>query len=276
MGILDAEFMRLALAAGIVVGAVAPAVGFFLVQRQLSLIGDGIGHIAFAGVALGYLVGVDPVVTALVASVGGAVGIERLRGMRETVGDQALALFFYGGIAAGVVMISSAGALNANLFSFLFGSILTVEPGDVVLVAVLGVVALGVVVFLYRGLVAVAVDEEAARASGLPVTAINVALAALAGLVVAISMRIVGILLIAALMALPVMTAARIARSLRSALLLAIAIGILAAVGGLVAAYYLDLAAGGAIVLLAALIFVARLAWEAMAPRGAGAEAPPS
>jgi zinc transport system permease protein len=275
MGILDAEFMRLALAAGIVVGAVAPAVGFFLVQRQLSLIGDGIGHIAFAGVALGYLVGVDPVVTALVASVGGAVGIERLRGMRETVGDQALALFFYGGIAAGVVMISSAGALNANLFSFLFGSILTVEPGDVVLVAVLGVVALGVVVFLYRGLVAVAVDEEAARASGLPVTAINVALAALAGLVVAISMRIVGILLIAALMALPVMTAARIARSLRSALLLAIAIGVLAAVGGLVAAYYLDLAAGGAIVLLAALIFVARLAWEAMAPRGAGAEAPP-
>jgi zinc transport system permease protein len=267
MSILDAEFMRLALTAGVIVGALAPAVGFFLVQRQLSLIGDGIGHLAFAGVALGYLLGVEPVATALVTSVGGAVGIERLRSMRKTAGDQALALFFYGGIAAGVVMVSSAGALNANLFAFLFGSILTVSRGDVLLVALLGLFALGVIVVLYRGLVAVAVDEEAARVSGVPVTAINVCLAALAGVTIAISMRVVGILLIAALMALPVMTASRIARTLRSALLLSMAIGVAVAVVGLVAAYYLDLAAGGTIVLAAALLFVARLAWEAVVDR---------
>jgi zinc transport system permease protein len=259
MSILDAEFMRLALAAGAIVGVLAPAVGFFLVQRQLSLIGDGIGHLAFAGVGAGYLLGVSPVATALVAAVGGAVGIERLRAVRGTVGDQSLALFFYGGIAAGVVMLSAADDLNANLFAFLFGSILTVSSGDLLLIAVLGIGGLAAIVFLYRGLVAIAVDEEAARVSGVPVGAINVCLVALAGVTVAISMRVVGILLIAALMVLPVMTASRLTGSLRAALVASMAIGFGVAVGGLALAYYLDLAAGGAIVLLAVAAYVATL-----------------
>ena len=260
MSILDAEFMRLALAAGAIVGVLAPAVGFFLVQRQLSLIGDGIGHLAFAGVGAGYLLGISPVLTALVAAVGGAVGIERLRSVRGTAGDQALALFFYGGIAAGVVMLSAAGDLNANLFAFLFGSILTVSSEDLILIAALVLGALAAIIFLYRGLVAVAVDEESARASGVPVEAINVCLVALAGVTVAISMRVVGILLIAALMVLPVMTASLLASSLRSALVLSMAIGLAVAVSGLVLSYYLDLAAGGAIVLLAAAAYLAVLA----------------
>ena len=143
MSILDAEFMRLAFATGAIVGVLAPAVGFFLVQRRMSLIGDGIGHVAFAGVAAGYLLGISPVATALVASVAGAIAIEWLRDAGTAAGDQALALVFYTGIAAGVVLISAAGALNANLFAFLFGSILTVTRGDLVLVAILGVVGLG-------------------------------------------------------------------------------------------------------------------------------------
>ena len=122
---LELEFMRLAFGAGAIVGVLAPAVGFFLVQRQLSLIGDGIGHVAFAGVAAGYLLGLPPVLTALVAAVGGAVAIEWLRARKHTAGDQALALVFYTGIAAGVVLVSMAGALDVNLFGFLFGSILT-------------------------------------------------------------------------------------------------------------------------------------------------------
>lgn len=272
MSILDAEFMRLALAAGAIVGVLAPAVGFFLVQRQLSLIGDGIGHLAFAGVAAGYLLGISPVATALVASVGGAVGIERLRSLRSTAGDQALALFFYGGIAAGVVMLSAADDLNANLFSFLFGSILTVTSDDLLLIGALGLTGLGAIVLLYRGLVAVAVDEESARVSGVPVDRINVCLVALAGVTVAISMRVVGLLLVAALMALPVMTASRLARSLRAALVLSMAIGFGVAVAGLVAAYYLDLAAGGAIVLIAVGAYVAALI---VGPRPGGRSATP-
>jgi zinc transport system permease protein len=255
MSLLDLEFMRLALATGAVVGVLAPAVGFFLVQRRMSLIGDGVGHVAFAGVAAGYLLGVSPVATALVASVAGAIGMEWLRSTHRTAGDQALALFFYGGIALGVVLISAADKLNANLFTFLFGSILTVTKGDLLLVAALGLAALGTVFALYRGLVAVAIDEEGARVSGVPVAALNVVLAALTGLTIALSMRIVGILLIAALMVLPVMTASRIAASLQSSIVLAMGIGLGTVLAGLVGSYYLNLAPGGAIVLLAAMLF---------------------
>ena len=128
---LESEFMRLALAAGAVVGLLAPAVGFFLVQRRQSLIGDGIGHVAFAGVAAGILLDVSPVLTALVAAVVGGVAIELLRSRGGTAGDQALALVFYTGIALGVVLVSAAGALDVGLFQYLFGSILTVTRGDV-------------------------------------------------------------------------------------------------------------------------------------------------
>jgi zinc transport system permease protein len=265
--ILDAEFMRLAFAAGAIVGVLAPAIGFFLVQRQMSLIGDGIGHIAFAGVALGYLIDVNPVITALIFSVAGAMGIEQLRAMRRTAGDQALALFFYSGIALGVVMLSAAKALNANLFTFLFGSILTIDRGDLALVAALGIAALSTVFVLFRGLVAVSIDEEAARVSGIRVTALNTALAALAGVTIAVSMQIVGILLIAALMVLPVITASRLATSLVGSLALSMGLGLASVLVGLVASYYLDLAPGGAIVLLSAAMFVLTLAFESFSLR---------
>ena len=264
MSILDSDFMRLAFATGAFVGLLAPAVGFFLVQRRMSLIGDGIGHVAFAGVAAGYLIGVSPVASALVAAVIGAVGVEWLRAKRRTAGDQALALLFYTGIAGGVVMISAAGALNADLFAFLFGSILTVTNGDLVLVAVMGVAGLALVALLYPAFVAVSLDEEGARVSGIPVAPLNVLLAALAGITIAVSMRIVGILLIAALMVLPVIAAGRVARSVRSTLLASMAIGVVAVFAGLTISYYANLAPGGAIVLVAAGAFVVASAAEAM------------
>src|SRR5213078_4723720 len=163
---LDLDFMRHAFGAGIIVGLLAPAVGFFLVQRRLSLIGDGIGHVAFAGVALGYLLDFPLVLTALAVSVLGALSIEGLRARRSTAGDQALALIFYTGIAGGVVLVSAAGALNVNLFQFLFGSILTVTRTDLAVIAGLGAGALALVALLYRPLVAVVVDEEGARVGG--------------------------------------------------------------------------------------------------------------
>jgi zinc transport system permease protein len=263
MSIFDADFMRLAFAAGAIVGLLAPAVGFFLVQRRLSLIGDGIGHVAFAGVAAGYLLGISPVLTGLIASLAGAVGVEWLRARRRTAGDQALALLFYTGIAAGVVLVSAAGALNANLFSFLFGSILTVTHGDLALVAILGTLGLTTIAVLYRGLVAVVLDEEGARVSGVPVGLVNVVLAGLAGLTIALSMRIVGILLIAALMVLPVIAAGRIGWSIRSTIVISMAIGVCSVFAGLFVSYYADLAPGGTIVLFAAGAFAVAAAVEA-------------
>jgi zinc transport system permease protein len=249
---LDLEFMRLAFGAGIVVGLLAPAVGFFLVQRRMSLIGDGIGHVAFAGVAIGYLLDFPLVLTALIVSLAGALSIEWLRARRRTAGDQALALVFYTGIAAGVVIVSAAGALNVNIFQFLFGSILTVTHGDLVVIATLGIAAMALIGVLYRPLVATVVDEEGARVAGLPVPLLNALTAGLAAVTIALSMRVVGILLIAGLMVLPVIAATRFAWSMRSTILLAMGIGLASVLTGITVAYYADLPPGGTTVLVAA------------------------
>jgi zinc transport system permease protein len=259
---LELEFMRLALATGAVIGLLAPAVGFFLVQRRLSLIGDGIGHVAFAGVALAYLASLPVVPTALVVAVFGALAIEWLRTSGTAAADQALAIVFYVGIAAGVVGVSVAGALDVRLFSFLFGSILTTTRTDLATVVLLGTGALVVIALLYRALAAVALDEEGARVAGVPVAALNVVIAVLAALTVAISMRIVGILLIAALMVLPVIAASRLAWSMRSTILFAMAIGLGSVLVGLTGAYYGDLPPGGTIVLVASAFVLVAAAFK--------------
>ena len=264
---LELEFMRLAFAVGALVGVLAPLVGFFLVERRSSLVGDGLGHVAFAGVAAGYLLGISPVATALVAAVLGALALEWLRARGRTAGDQALAVVFYTGIALGVVLVSSAGALNVNLFQFLFGSILTVTHADLWVVLVFGVSALATIGILHRGLVAVVLDEQGSRVAGVPVGFLNLVVAVLAALTVAISMRVVGILLIAALMVLPVIAANRIAWSVRSTLGLSSAIGLCAVLSGLTLAYYADLAPGGTIVLVAAGAFLASAAVESVRGR---------
>lgn len=261
---LDLEFMRLAFAAGAIVGVLAPAVGFFLVQREMSLIGDGIGHVAFAGVAAGYLLGISPVWTALAAALIGAGGIEWLRARRQAAGDQALAIVFYTGIAGGVVLISAAGALNANLFSYLFGSILTVTGSDLVVIAVLGIGALVVLAVLMRALIAVSLDEDGARVAGLPVPVLNGVISMLAALTIGVSMRIVGILLIAALMVLPVIAAQRIAWSLRSTIGVSICFGLLSVLVGLTVSYYANLPPGGTIVLAGTAVFLATSTVEAL------------
>ncbi len=256
----ESEFMRLAFGAGAVVGVLAPAVGFFLVQRRQSLVGDGIGHVAFAGVAAGILLDVSPVLTALVFAVVGGIAIELLRSRGGAAGDQALALVFYTGIALGVVLVAQAGALNVNLFQYLFGSILTITRSDLALIAALGAVGIATIALLYRAFAAVIVDEEGARVAGVPIGSLNVALAALAAVTVALSMRVVGILLVAALMVLPVSAAGRLAWSMRSTLVLSMAIGLGSALAGLTVSYYADLPPGGTIVLVAATVYLGALA----------------
>jgi zinc transport system permease protein len=263
----ESEFMRLAFAVGAIVGLLAPAVGFFLVQRRMSLIGDGIGHAAFAGVALGYLLDVSPVATALAASVIAAVAVEWLRAHRRTAGDQALALIFYTGIAAGVVLVSVAGALNVDLFGFLFGSILTITREDLLFVAILGGVGLATIALFYRALAAIVLDEEGARVAGVPIGWLNVLVATLAALTVALSMRVVGILLVAALMVLPVIAATRVAWSMGSTIVLSSVLGLASVLGGLTIAYHADLPPGGTIVLLSAGAFGIASAVESLRSR---------
>ena len=264
---LSLEFMRIAFAVGAVVGVLAPAVGFFLVERRQSLVGDGLGHVAFAGVAAGYLLGVSPVLTAIAFAVVGALAIEWLRSRGSTAADQALALVFYTGIALGIVLVSSAGRLDVGLFQFLFGSILTVTWSDLWVVLALGLGSLAAIAILYRGLVGAVLDDEGSRVAGVRVGLINATVAVLAALTVGISMRIVGILLIAALMVLPVVAAQPVAWSLRSTLGLSMAFGLGSVLAGLTAAYYGDLPPGGTIVLVAAGLFAATSLVAAARPR---------
>ena len=248
----DREYMQLALVAGVAVGASAPLIGAFLVQKRLSLMGDGIGHLAFAGVAAGLLLDVWPVGAALVVAVAGAVAMERLRARGRASGDLALALFFYSGIAAGVVLVGVSGSFDAGVLSYLFGSILTVSPADAWTVVALGAAIVATMAVIGRALFAVVLDEESARVAGLPVDALNSALAALAAVTIVAAMRVVGVLLVAALMVLPVATAQLVARSFRSTVGLAMVIGVVATVVGLGGARRWALPPGGTIVLVAA------------------------
>jgi zinc transport system permease protein len=251
----EREYMQLALAAGLVVGACAPLIGVFLVQRRMALLGDGIGHLAFAGVAAGLLLEIWPVWSALLVAAGGALAIEWLRNRGTATGDLALALFFYGGIALGVVLIGQADAGSVNVLPYLFGSILTVEPGDVWVVVVIGAVIVVSVALVGRVLLASVLDPESARVAGLPVDAANSLLAVLTAVTVVAAMRVVGVLLIAALMVLPVASSRLLARSFRATVAIAVVVGVASVVVGLVAARAWALAPGGSIVLATALCF---------------------
>jgi zinc transport system permease protein len=251
----DRQYMQLALMGGLVVGACAPLIGAFLVQKRMSLIGDGIGHIAFAGVAMGLLLGLWPIWAALVVSVLGALAVDRLRARGSSSGDLVLALFFYAGIAAGVVLLGLGGALNANLFSYMFGSILTVTAGDVLVILAIGAAIVLSVAMAGRSLLAVVADEEWARVAGIPVDALNAGLSVLTAVTVVAGMRVVGILLVAALMVLPVGAGQLLARSFRGTLGWSAGIGMGSVIAGLVLARLWGLAPGGTIVLVAALSF---------------------
>jgi len=266
--LLTIDFMQRALIAALLVGTVAPMVGIFLVQRRLSLIGDGMGHVALAGVAIGLVTGVAPVWTALIAAVGAAVLIELLRTRGRTNGDVALAVIFYGGIAAGVVIISkSPDGTPANLMKYLFGSILTTTRGDLYLFAGLAVLIAATTWALRPRLFAVANDEEYARAVGIPVLPLNIVLAVLTATTVVVAMRVVGLLLISALMIVPNAASQLIARSFSGALRWAIAFGLVSSVGGVALSYPLNTPSGGTIVLLAVGLFIVTAAFAAIQSR---------
>jgi zinc transport system permease protein len=257
LDLLHYDFMQRALLASLLVGITAPTVGIYLVQRRLALIGDGMGHVALTGVAVGLLTNTAPVLTALVAAVAAAVLIELLRARGKASADVLLAVVFYGGIAGGVVLIGlSKDGSAANLNAYLFGAITTTSPSDLVAFAVLAVVVLSVSVGLAPRLFALSNDEEYARASGMNVTGLNLVLAVLTAATVVISMRVVGLLLISALMIVPNAVSQQVARSFRGSLVIATVVGVVVSVTGTTASYYLETPSGGTIVLLAVAVFV--------------------
>src|SRR5690349_5720768 len=254
LDLLAHPFMQRAIIAAVFTGLAAPAIGTYLVQRRLALMGDGIGHVAVTGVAIGLLTGIAPTWTAVVVAVLGATLIELIRERGHANGDVALALLFYGGLAGGVLLTGIGGQSVALLQSYLFGSITTISVQDVLVTMVLAAVVVVICVGLSPQLFAVAQDQEFARVAGLPVRTYNLLVAVLAAVSVTVAMRTVGLLLVSALMVVPVATAQQLTRSFRTTLGAAMALGVLASVGGLVlaafASYEARVSPGPTIVLL--------------------------
>jgi zinc transport system permease protein len=252
---LEHAFMQRALVAGVVTAVVCPAIGVFLVPRRLSLIADTLAHVALAGVALGLLLGVSPILGAFVVTLGGSLGIEALRTRGALRGDAALAVFLSGGFAVAIVLIGLGRGFNVDLFALLFGSILTVSPGDLGLVLALGLGVAALVGLFHRQLFAITLNEDLARTSGIPVGRLNLLLTVLTALTTVVAMRMVGVLLVSAMIVVPTLTGFALSRSFREATAIALGSALLAVVAGLAAAYHLGLAAGGAIVLASLALF---------------------
>jgi zinc transport system permease protein len=257
MEILNYPFMQRALIAALLVGVTAPAIGTYLVQRRQAIMGDGIGHVAMTGVALGFLLNTSPVWMATLVAIIGSVGMEVIRSRGRTSGDIALAMLFYGGISGGVMIINLApGGSTANLTSYLFGSITTVSQADVTAICILAAFVVAITIGLRRQLFAVCQDEEFARVTGLPVRLLNLLIAVTAAVTVTVAMRIVGLLLVSAMMVIPVAAAQRVARGFVATLGIAMIIGVAVSVSGTVTTYYVDAPSGAAIVLMAIGVFL--------------------
>ena len=261
--LLSYDFMQRALLAALFTGLAVPAVGTYLVQRRMALMGDGLGHVAVTGVAIGLVTSVSPTWTAVIAAVIGAIAIELIRERGRSGGDVALALLFYGGLAGGIFVAGLGGTATSRLQQFLFGSIMTINSADVIATIVLAAVLLLLCLGLAPQLFAVAHDADFARVAGLNTRAYNLLVAVLAAVSVTVAMRTVGLLLVSALMVIPVATAQQVTSSFRRTLAMSMGVGLFASVGGLLvaasASYRADVAPGATIVLVSLALFV--IAW---------------
>jgi len=256
MEIFQYDFILRGIVAGIAIGIVAPLVGIFLVLKRYSLIADTLAHVSLAGVALGLLFGINPIFTALGSSIAASVAIEKLRTSRKVYGESALALFLSGSLALAIIILSLARGFNANLFSYLFGSIVTVNIGDIYLILCLNIIVAIVLFIFYRELIYVTFDEDSARVSGINTQKINIILIILSSLVISVAIPIVGVLLISALIVIPVVTALQLKKDFIMTIIWAEFFSIFSIVVGIFGSFYLNLSTGGTIVLLMLAIFL--------------------
>ncbi|WP_297989267.1 metal ABC transporter permease [Anoxybacillus sp.] len=264
------EFLRNAFIVGIFIGFIAPLLGVFIVVRRLSLIADALSHVTLAGIAASLLVQkkilttttLNPIYIGMAFSVAGSLFIEKLRTVYKHYQELAIPIILSGGIGLSVIFISLADGFNTDLFSYLFGSVSAVSRADVWTIGMIFLIVLTVIVLFYKEWFILSFDEEYAQASGVKVKALHFIFIVLVALVIAASMRIVGILLVSSLMTLPVAASIRVARGFKQALCFSILFGELAVIAGLLLSYYLNLAPGGTIVLLAVFILIGAIMWK--------------
>ena len=248
--ILEYGFIQRALVSGVAISSICSFMGAFLVMRRLALFGDGIAHVAFGGIAAGLFAGIFPIWTALVVSVLGALGLQKLRSSTKVSGEVAVAVTLVSGLSIGIILISMSGGFTTDLFSFLFGSIVLVSTTDMMIIVSTSSGVLVLLTVLYRRLLFMTFNEEMARISGIHITAMNYLFVGVAAIVVVTSMRLTGILLITALIVLPTITAVKFGRGFKATILISTAISSSSVVSGIFVSYVLDWAPAGTMVLL--------------------------
>jgi zinc transport system permease protein len=254
--IFQYSFVIRAFEAGIIVAAIAPLIGIFLVLKRYSLIADTFSHVSLAGIAVGLLLGINPILAALAFAILASFGVEKLRTSKKIYGESALAIFLSGALALAVVVISIAHGFNTNLYNYLFGSIVTVTMFDVYIISVLAIVVVAVLLKFYKEIIYISFDEDSAKVSGIPVKLVNGILILLAAVTVSLAIPIVGVLLISALIVIPVVAALQLKKSFLKTLIYAELISVFSVISGIFTSFYLNLSTGGTIVLIMLAIFL--------------------
>ena len=255
LSLFQYSFVLRAFSAGVIVAIIAPLVGIFLVLRRYSLLADTFAHVSLAGLALGLLAGMNPIITALATTVVASLGMERLRVSKKVYGESALAVFLSGSLALATILLSLGRGFNTNLLNYLFGSIVTVTSDDIFVIGTLAVVVIAVLVIFYKELIYVTFDEEAARVSGIPTRPINTVFMILTAVTIALAIPIVGVLLISALLVVPVVASLQLKKNFIQIVIYAEAISLFSVVSGIIVSFYFNLSTGGTIVLVMVAIF---------------------
>ena len=259
LDILSYGFMQRALLTGIAVSITCSMIGLFLVLKRYSLFGDALSHVAFGGIALGFFLNVYPIWTAFAVSVSTALGITKLRKSTKISGDAAIAVLLSSGFAMGVLLISASHGFTIDLFSFLFGSILLTSMQDALLIVAVSCGVIATLVAIRKPMIHFTFDEEQAKVHGIPVEKLNYLFVALAAVTVIATMRLVGILLISALIVLPNITSIMMGKGFKKTMMISISLSVSAVIAGITISYYLNLAPAGTIVMLMVAMFVGTL-----------------
>lgn len=259
MEIFSYPFMQRAFAAGLIIAILAAISGSFIVLRRYSLLSETLAHVSLVGVSVGLLIGSNPLWMAILASLIASWMIEYLRSVHHLYSDSILAIFLSGSLALAIIIVSLAGSFNASLFSYLFGSILSVTNEDLVIMGIAGTAGMALLLLFFKELYFIAFDEEVARASGIRVALLNFMLVSVIAVIIALSIRVVGTLLIGALMVIPPVAAIRFGLGFFKTMLLSVAIALVSVIIGLSASFFFSLPSGAAIVLCLLVFFIVAL-----------------
>ena len=256
---LSYGFMQKALIAGIAVGLICSFMGTFLVLRRYSLFGDGIAHVAFGGISVGLFLGVFPLWTAFIVSIFGGLGLQKLRQSTKISGDSAVAVVLVSGLAVGVILVSASGGFSVDLFSFLFGSILLISNEDTIMILGISAGIIATLTIMQKQFLHLTFNEEQAKLVGLRTTLLNYTFVVLASITVVTSMRLVGVLLISALIVIPNISAMMFGKGFKKTVIISMSISVISVVSGILLSYFLNVAPSGTIVVIAVGILVGTL-----------------